>query len=154
MLKISLNKETGVLAVREAQHSFRGTKRSYWYYDLQKRLKSSHGREGDTPDRPMSDADVAWVTMHYLPKVEPTDAAPAAGTVAFADPATFAKPMHGFSTVGELRAYLADLQDDLPVCRQTEGYHQINKVGEVYGFVDVMKEGHQGPSRLMLRITA
>ncbi len=58
-----------VLHVQETIHGWVHTKVSHWYYDLDKWTKSSHGRLGDKPDRPMTHDDIAWVQKHYLPKV-------------------------------------------------------------------------------------
>lgn len=59
-----------ILHVRETICSFRDTKVSHWYYDVENWQVSSHGRAGDLPDRAMTEDDIAWVKEHYLPKVD------------------------------------------------------------------------------------
>jgi hypothetical protein len=66
-LKIERNGD--LLQVIETIHSFTSTRRTYWYYDVGIWWKSSRGREGDIPDRPMTPEDIEWVQKHYLPKV-------------------------------------------------------------------------------------
>lgn len=41
----------------------------HWYYDIAAWMKSSNGREGDTPNRNMTSGDIEWVRKHYFPKV-------------------------------------------------------------------------------------
>ncbi len=47
-----------------------------WYYDIENWLVSSHGKKGDTPDRPMTAEAIEWVQKHYLPKVDLTGTGP------------------------------------------------------------------------------
>jgi hypothetical protein len=47
-----------------------------WYYDIESWMVSSHGKKGDEPDRPMTEASIAWVQTHYLPHVEIPTAGP------------------------------------------------------------------------------
>ncbi len=58
-----------VLEVREDLHSFHKTTTSFWYYDIELWLSSLHGKKGDTPEKPMNEADIAWVKKYYLPMV-------------------------------------------------------------------------------------
>jgi len=55
MLEVS--KEGNVVAVKESILSFVDTKVSYWYYDLEKNMKSSHGKKDDVVDREMAHHD-------------------------------------------------------------------------------------------------
>lgn len=57
----------GVLVVRDEMPSFDQTVISWWYHDLENRMSSSGGQEGDEVDRPMDDDALAWITQHYLP---------------------------------------------------------------------------------------
>lgn len=66
MLKLRFLTPT-LLELQDHQLSFVDTKVKFWYFDLEKRLVSSHGREGDTPDRPMGDERWSWVQEHYIP---------------------------------------------------------------------------------------
>ncbi len=61
--------QDNILTVIEYRYTFKGTQTRYWYYDIEKWLVSSHGREGDKPDRTMTPSDIEWVQKHYLPKV-------------------------------------------------------------------------------------
>jgi hypothetical protein len=70
MLTFNLDKDTGILEVKETQMSFHADKTTYWYYDTTKWLKSSTGKQGSTPDRVMSPEDIKWVQTYYLPKVQ------------------------------------------------------------------------------------
>lgn len=67
-MALIITKAGNILTVIEKQYSFRGTKTSYWYYDVALWLMSSRGTEGSVPDRPMTPADIEWVQTHYLPK--------------------------------------------------------------------------------------
>lgn len=67
-LKIERNGD--LLHVTEAFHSWKSTRVTHWYYDVGIWWKSSHGREGDVPDRPMTLEDIRWVQKHYLPKAQ------------------------------------------------------------------------------------
>lgn len=67
MLDISL--EGDILKVVEVTMTFFDTKRRYWYYNIKDWTTSSHGREGDVPDRKMDQSSIDWATKHYLPKV-------------------------------------------------------------------------------------
>lgn len=75
MLTFNMNQETGILEVKEVLLSFTSTRTTFWYYDTQKWLKSSHGKAGDTPDRVMSAEDIQWVKQYYLPKLQVLKAA-------------------------------------------------------------------------------
>jgi hypothetical protein len=70
MLMFKMDSDTGILEVTEVLMSALKTQTRYWYYDTGKWLKSSHGKQGDTPDRIMTDADIQWVKQYYLPKVQ------------------------------------------------------------------------------------
>lgn len=58
-----------ILHVTETAHGAVATRVRHWYYDILGWMVSSHGREGDVPDRPMTESAIAWVQKHYLPKV-------------------------------------------------------------------------------------
>lgn len=75
MLTFNLNKETGILEVVEHRMTWHKTTHYYWYYDTIKWLKSSHGRQGDVPNRIMAAEDIKWVKDYYLPKVTERKAA-------------------------------------------------------------------------------
>ena len=66
MLKVEFL-ENKFLSVKEMIHSFVGTEVSFCYYDLDNRLKSCLGKEGETPSMAMSEADFSWVQKHYIP---------------------------------------------------------------------------------------
>ena len=68
MLTCNLNHATCILEVKEVLMSATKTATRYWYYDTRKWLKSSNGKQGDTPDRVMSAEDIKWVKSNYLPK--------------------------------------------------------------------------------------
>lgn len=67
MLTFELNGD--ILHVTETICGCRDTKVSHWYTDIKNWRKSSHGREGDVPDRDMTADDIAWCKKYYLPKV-------------------------------------------------------------------------------------
>lgn len=72
-MALSYELNGNILHVTETLHGGTNTKVNHWYYDIQNWMKSSHGREGDIPDRKMNENDIAWVKKHYLPKVtQPT----------------------------------------------------------------------------------
>jgi hypothetical protein len=58
-----------------------------------------------------------------------------------------------FQTVGELRAFLADVPDELPICHLTNGYYTINKIGGVSGFVGELDIGHEREMRVVMRLS-
>lgn len=58
-----------LLEVREVVMGFTATQVRYWYYDLKNWMVSSHGKEGDKPDRAMTPKCIEWVRTHHLPKV-------------------------------------------------------------------------------------
>lgn len=68
MLSYKLNGD--ILEVKETLHWASQTKISYWYYNIRTWHQSSHGKQGDTPDRPMSENGIAWVKRYYLPRVQ------------------------------------------------------------------------------------
>lgn len=41
----------------------------HWYFDVRNWTVSSNGREGDTPDRPMTPEAIEWTKRHHLPNV-------------------------------------------------------------------------------------
>jgi hypothetical protein len=59
-------------------------------------------------------------------------------------------------TVGELKNWLADLPDELPIGRMTNGYYQINVIGDVSFFVGYLPIGRSEVSveQVILRISA
>jgi len=75
MLKFKMDAETGILEVTEVLMSAINTQTRYWYYDTRKWLKSSHGKQGDTPDRVMTETDIQGVKQYYLPMVQVLKAA-------------------------------------------------------------------------------
>lgn len=68
MLTFSLE-EGCVIRVVETLMSYTTTQSRYWYYDLEKKLVSSHGKEGDVPDRPLTAEGLDWARRYYLPKI-------------------------------------------------------------------------------------
>jgi hypothetical protein len=59
----------GILHVEQTTHSATTTEHQHWYYDIAMWRVSSHGREGDVPDRDMTSEAIEWVIHHHLPKV-------------------------------------------------------------------------------------
>jgi hypothetical protein len=59
-------------------------------------------------------------------------------------------------TVGELKTWLADLPDELPIGRKTNGYYQINTTGDVSFFVGHLPIGRPDVAveQVILRISA
>jgi hypothetical protein len=51
-------------------------KKQHWYYDIEQWLVSSHGKQGDVPDRPMTESGIDWVRKHYLPHVDVSSTLP------------------------------------------------------------------------------
>jgi hypothetical protein len=58
-----------ILHITDVIHSFGDTKTQHWYYDLKLWMVSSHGREGDTPDRKMTPSGIDWIIKHHFPAV-------------------------------------------------------------------------------------
>ena len=58
-----------------------------------------------------------------------------------------------FLTVGDLRRYIADLPDEMPICRLTKGYYQVNLIGGVGGFVRELLVDPEGKKQVVLRLT-
>ena len=46
-------------------------------------------------------------------------------------------------TVGELKEWLNDVPDATPIGRRTQGYFEINKIGDVSFFVGNLTIGHK-----------
>ncbi len=65
MLKRELNGD--ILHVTETLMSFHDTQVSHWYYDIKNWRVSSHGREGDTPDRDMNQSSIDWCKKYHIP---------------------------------------------------------------------------------------
>ncbi len=65
MLKRELN--GNILHVTESILSFHDTQVTHWYYDIKKWMVSSHGREGDMPDRAMTLNAIAWCKKYHIP---------------------------------------------------------------------------------------
>lgn len=57
----------GLLRVKETLMSFTQTSTSFWYYDLEKNLKSLTGKEGEVPLAPITDAQLSWIQTYYVP---------------------------------------------------------------------------------------
>lgn len=70
-MPLYISEKKGVMEVREEIFSFRDTKTSWFYYDMQNRMMSIHGRQGDKPDRPMDQSSYDWAVKHYVPKILP-----------------------------------------------------------------------------------
>lgn len=68
-MSLQFKLEGDILEVKETICGFHNTKVSFWYYDIANWMKSSHGKQGDRPDRQMTHDDISWVKRHYLPKV-------------------------------------------------------------------------------------
>ena len=66
------------------------------------------------------------------------------------------KPFQQVATVADLKAYLQDIPDDTPIGRMTNGYYQINKLGDVAVFCGELPVGLPGQeiTTTMLRISA
>lgn len=64
------------------------------------------------------------------------------------------KESREIKSVGDLKRFIADLPDDLPIGRATEGHHRINRIGEVSFFVGALPIGHTDEKRVILRIGA
>ncbi len=65
------------------------------------------------------------------------------------------KEFREVSTVAELRAFIADLPDDMPVGRMTNGHYQVNKIGDIGVFVGELPIGRSGEAvEVILRISA
>lgn len=64
------------------------------------------------------------------------------------------KELREIGTVGELKSFIADLPDAMPIGRTTDGYYKINKVGDVSFFVGEMPIGHVEIPQTILRICA
>lgn len=60
------------------------------------------------------------------------------------------------TTVGDLKAYLDGVPDDMPIGRLTDGYYKINKTGDVGVFIGEMPIGLPGKeiNQVILRINA
>lgn len=67
MLQYELN--GSVLHITETVHGWHDTQVRHWYHNIKTWMVSSHGKEGDTPNRPMDKAAIEWVQKYYLPKV-------------------------------------------------------------------------------------
>jgi hypothetical protein len=65
---LSFSMEGRILEVKETLMSFHDTKVTYFYYDTEHWMVSSHGKKGDRPDCTMTPESIAWVKDHYLPK--------------------------------------------------------------------------------------
>lgn len=68
-MALQYNLKNNVLEVIETIHGWKETKVSHWYYDIESWKVSSHGKQGDIPDRPMTQNSIDWVKKYYLPKV-------------------------------------------------------------------------------------
>jgi len=73
MLKFELTRDpqTGnrILEVVETLHSFRGTARTFWYYDIDAWRQSSTGKKGAALDRDCSPLTQQWVRTHHFKHV-------------------------------------------------------------------------------------
>jgi hypothetical protein len=67
---IITRKPNGLIEVKETSMSFTKTKVSYWYYNTELWMKSSHGKENDVTDRCMTKGDIEWVQKYYIPKLK------------------------------------------------------------------------------------
>ena len=56
-----------IVHVREIIHGCTKDHVQDWYFDTRNWLCSSHGCEGDTPDRPMTSEAIEWTKRHHLP---------------------------------------------------------------------------------------
>jgi hypothetical protein len=59
-----------ILEVKETRINWTSTQITFWYYDIENWLVSSHGRSNEVPTRPMQQDSIDWVKKHYLPKVK------------------------------------------------------------------------------------
>ena len=62
--------DDNLVCVEEHIQGFNSTKSTYWYYDLENKKMSSHGRKGDKPDRRMTQADLDWYYKYHHPKLQ------------------------------------------------------------------------------------
>ncbi len=69
-MALSYKLEGDVLEIHQTIHTFHKTYHQFWYYNIKTWMTSSHGRKGDTPDRPMTQPDIDWMKQHYLSKLE------------------------------------------------------------------------------------
>lgn len=67
---LNITRTGDVLEVEEVLHGFFDTKRTYFYFDVVRNMKSSNGRKGDVPDRPMHPSEIKWCKEHYIPKTK------------------------------------------------------------------------------------
>ncbi len=66
------------------------------------------------------------------------------------------KEVKEIGTVGELKSWLSDIPDDMPIGRQTNGHYQVNRIGDVSFFVGSLPIGRNGVDgdQTILRICA
>lgn len=60
------------------------------------------------------------------------------------------------ATVGDLRAFIDGVPDDMPIGRLTDGYYKVNKTGDVGAFIGQVAVGLPGEEveQVILRISA
>jgi len=66
---LSFKLHGNILEVIETLPSWRATKVTYWYYDINTWRVSSTGKQGSPIDRDMTQSAIDWVIKHYFPKV-------------------------------------------------------------------------------------
>jgi hypothetical protein len=69
-MALSFKLEGDVLEIHQTILTWNKTHHQFWYYNIRTWMVSSHGRKGDTPDRPMTRLDIDWVKEHYLSKLQ------------------------------------------------------------------------------------
>lgn len=58
-----------ILHVKSSMTTVTGIRTTHWYYDIQRWLVSTTGREDDEPTVPMTAGCIEWVTENYLTRV-------------------------------------------------------------------------------------
>lgn len=67
--------DNGILRVKETICSCSENKVSFWHYDLEKRLRSVLGKDGEIPSMPMTEREYLWAIEIYVPLAEKQKAA-------------------------------------------------------------------------------
>jgi hypothetical protein len=62
--------ERGYLRVVEIVISAYETKRTFWYYDTDRWLRTVRGVAGEEPTLPMVGSEIMWVKRYYLPRLQ------------------------------------------------------------------------------------
>ena len=65
-----------VIEVKEMLVSWHTTKTTYWYYDVERWLKTVLGEKNEIPSEIMTQREIDWCQRYYLPKLEKEYAKP------------------------------------------------------------------------------